>query len=231
MTSTRIALALICTLVATPLSAGGFCRNHVAVQNIANLAVVQPDYYYAIQPQVRAPFVYGGDVDSLLNARKELLRLSTGLNTADVQAQTQLLTLPVQAPAHRAQRVESASGCSGKCQCEKCPPNCKNCRKIEPDPAVPAPEATPETRPASNLDAQAIDVLTRYKCTQCHGKVKPDGGFSISTGGEVIDLSRGDRFEIHGKTAHNEMPPPGKGEPLTAEDLDILYRWANSKGR
>lgn len=232
MNSIKTILAFL--VLTAPAFAGG---RHV-VHNVGNLAIVQPDYYYSITPQVRAPFVYRGDVDSLIQARQELLRLSTGLNTVDIQAQKQLLSLPILAPlqipaqVQVPQRVESAGGCApGKCNCERCPPNCKNCPKV-PEPVVPAdPEVAPESRPASDLDAKAIDVLTRYNCIKCHGKVKPDGDFPIATGGGVIDLGRGDRFEIHGKAAHNEMPPPGKGEPLTPEDLDILYRWANSKGR
>lgn len=238
----RLLLASCLVLLLVGHVEAGGCRNQLLVQS-PFVAVQQADYYYAVNPQQKAPFTYSGDVDAILNNAREAARLQAGLNQLSVQTlqglnqnSQQLQVLPLaQSPVQRdtAPVQPPCIPATGPC-----PPGMIPNPAYIPGPISPPVGTTPPpvvpAGPASaadQLNAQAVVVMTRGKCLACHGKASPDGGFAIAVQNQVLDLPRGDRFEIHGKAATNEMPPKGSGSPLTPEDLDILYRWANAKSR
>lgn len=86
--------------------------------------------------------------------------------------------------------------------------------------------------------ARDIQPILETACLRCHGAVKPKGGLRLDTrdavlrggtGGPVILLGRSAESRlIHAVArldAETQMPPPGKGEPLTAEQVGKLRAW------
>ncbi len=86
--------------------------------------------------------------------------------------------------------------------------------------------------------AKDIQPILETSCLRCHGAVKPKGGLRLDTrdavlrggtGGPVILLGRSAESRlIHAVArldAETQMPPPGKGEPLTAEQVGKLRAW------
>lgn len=97
---------------------------------------------------------------------------------------------------------------------------------------LPPPASTP-------IDfARDIQPILETTCLRCHGAVKPKGGLRLDTrdtalrggaNGPVILPGRsGESRLIHAVArldAETQMPPPGKGEPLTAEQVGRLRAW------
>ena len=84
-----------------------------------------------------------------------------------------------------------------------------------------------------------IRPILAEKCTVCHGPDEAKGGLRL-TGIEYATkvLESGHRGVVAGEPEHSEviarvrsidpeqqMPPRGKGEPLTSEEVDTLDRW------
>src|SRR5207247_4082446 len=85
---------------------------------------------------------------------------------------------------------------------------------------------------------QDIRPIFESRCFRCHGPEKPKSRFRLDNrdpalkGGEHgIDIIPGDSENsplIHfvaGLVEDMEMPPPGKGEPLTQEQIAWLRAW------
>jgi hypothetical protein len=86
--------------------------------------------------------------------------------------------------------------------------------------------------------ARDIKPIFETACMKCHGEEKPKGRFSLSTreaalkgGNEGIDIIPGDSAKsplIHyvaRLVPDMEMPPDGKGAPLTSQEISILRAW------
>jgi hypothetical protein len=83
-----------------------------------------------------------------------------------------------------------------------------------------------------------IQPLLQAKCLKCHGPEKPKSGFRLDNresalkgGSEGVDIIPGNSADsplIHfaaGLVEDFEMPPEGKGEPLTTGELALLRAW------
>jgi hypothetical protein len=89
-----------------------------------------------------------------------------------------------------------------------------------------------------------IKPLFEASCLRCHGAEKPKGGFSLSTreaalrgGNEGVAIVSGNSAAsplIHyvARLAPDmEMPPDGKGDPLTVEQVGLLRAWIDQEAR
>lgn len=83
-----------------------------------------------------------------------------------------------------------------------------------------------------------IQPLLEQRCLQCHGPEKPKSGFRIDSraallrgganGVAVVPGRSGESPLIHfvaGLVEDMEMPPRGKGDPLTATQIGLLRAW------
>lgn len=86
--------------------------------------------------------------------------------------------------------------------------------------------------------AQDIKPILDASCIRCHGPVKPKSGFRLDNrnsalkgGDNGVDIIPGNSAKsplIHFTAqliADMEMPPPDKGEPLTAAQIGLLRAW------
>ncbi len=86
--------------------------------------------------------------------------------------------------------------------------------------------------------ASDIKPIFEAACLRCHGTEKPKGRFSLATrdtalkgGDNGVAIIPGDSARsllIHfvaGLVADSEMPPSGKGDPLTREQVALLRAW------
>jgi hypothetical protein len=85
---------------------------------------------------------------------------------------------------------------------------------------------------------QDIRPILESSCLRCHGPVRPKSGFrldnrasSLKGGDNGIDILPGNSAKspfIHyvaGLVPDMEMPPPGKGEPLSKQKISVLRAW------
>src|SRR2546422_7297571 len=95
--------------------------------------------------------------------------------------------------------------------------------------------------PAANLTvdfARDIRPLFEATCWRCHGPERPKSHFRLDNresalkgGDNGIDIIPGDSAKsplihyIARLLPDMEMPPPGKGEPLTAEQVGLFRAW------
>src|SRR6266478_3256212 len=83
-----------------------------------------------------------------------------------------------------------------------------------------------------------IRPIFEKSCWRCHGAEKPKSHFRLDNresalkgGNNGIDIIAGDSAKsplvhyVARLVADMEMPPPGKGEPLTAEQIGLLRAW------
>jgi len=110
-------------------------------------------------------------------------------------------------------------------------------------PAAPASSPIDETKlpPAAT---NRIDFLRDIKpilddhCLKCHGPSKPKGGFRVDNREELLKGGENIKAVLPGQSAKSplihftarlvddmEMPPPGKGEPLTRDQVGLLRAW------
>ena len=86
--------------------------------------------------------------------------------------------------------------------------------------------------------ARDIQPILEASCLRCHGAVNPKGRFRLDTrdaalrggasGPAILPGRSGESRLIHAVTrldAESQMPPAGKGEPLTAEQVGKLRAW------
>jgi mono/diheme cytochrome c family protein len=96
----------------------------------------------------------------------------------------------------------------------------------------------PASAPASADFTRDIQPVFEQSCLRCHGPEKPRGGFRLDhreaalKGGDTgIAIIPGDSAQsplIHyvaRLVPDMEMPPEGKGDPLTAEQIALLRAW------
>jgi len=109
--------------------------------------------------------------------------------------------------------------------------------------AAPAPAAIDESKlpPAAT---NRIDFLRDIKpilddhCLKCHGPTKPKSGFRVDAREALLKGGENTKAVLPGQSAKSplihfaarlvedmEMPPPGKGEPLTPAQLGLLRAW------
>jgi hypothetical protein len=106
-----------------------------------------------------------------------------------------------------------------------------------------APVAIDETKlppPATNqIDfARDIQPIFDASCLRCHGPLKPKSGFRLDNrpaalkgGDNEVDIVPGNSAKsplIHfaaGLVEDMQMPPEGKGEPLTSAQIGLLRAW------
>jgi hypothetical protein len=100
--------------------------------------------------------------------------------------------------------------------------------------AVDLPRPTPR-----KIDfAEDIHPILESSCLRCHGPERPKSGFRLTDrasalkgGSHGIDILPGQGSDspliryVAGQVADLEMPPVGKGEPLTSEQIDLLRAW------
>ena len=101
--------------------------------------------------------------------------------------------------------------------------------------ANPVPPATPAT---IDFDRDIRPILEN-SCIRCHGPEKPRSGFHLSNrvaalrGGDdnTNDIVPGDSSKsllinyVSRKDPDMDMPPDGKGDPLTAQQIGLLRAW------
>jgi hypothetical protein len=86
--------------------------------------------------------------------------------------------------------------------------------------------------------ARDIQPILESSCLRCHGAVKPKGGFRLdsrtaalhggASGPAILPGRSAESPLIHAVArldAETQMPPAGKGEPLTAEQVGKLRTW------
>lgn len=107
-------------------------------------------------------------------------------------------------------------------------------------PAEPAVDISKLPPPATNKIDFARDIKPIFdsSCIRCHGPLKPKSGFRLDTrasalkGGENgVDIIPGHSEKsrlIHftgGLVEDTQMPPEGKGQPLTTSQIALLRAW------
>ena len=83
-----------------------------------------------------------------------------------------------------------------------------------------------------------IQPILESSCLRCHGAVKPKGGFRLDTRDAALRGGTSGSAILPGRSAESrlihavarldvdtQMPPAGKGEPLTAEQVGKLRAW------
>ena len=83
-----------------------------------------------------------------------------------------------------------------------------------------------------------IQPILEVSCLRCHGAVKPKGGLRLDTREAALRSGANGPVILPGRSAESrlihlvarlnpdeQMPPPGKGEPLTAEQVGKLRAW------
>src|SRR3954454_20845025 len=99
--------------------------------------------------------------------------------------------------------------------------------------------AAVEDRPAIEFNRDVRPILADH-CFQCHGPDAkqrkadlrldgPDAGESKREGGPVVGAGEREKSELWGRITSADpderMPPPGKGERLSAADIATLNQW------
>ena len=100
------------------------------------------------------------------------------------------------------------------------------------------PAKLPPPSPAPVDFARDIQPILESSCLRCHGAVRPKGGLRLDTrdaalrGGSsgfvILPERSAESRLIHAVArldAETQMPPAGKGEPLTAEQVGKLRAW------
>lgn len=86
------------------------------------------------------------------------------------------------------------------------------------------------------FEKEALPLFTA-RCFSCHGIEKPMGGLDLRTlasalkgseNGPVILEGAADQSVLIRKVANRSMPPPGTGEPLNEQEIQILRNWIDS---
>ena len=83
-----------------------------------------------------------------------------------------------------------------------------------------------------------IQPILETSCLRCHGPVKPKGGFRLDTRAAALSGGSAGPAILPGRSAESrlisavarinaetQMPPAGKGDPLTAEQVGRLRAW------
>lgn len=106
--------------------------------------------------------------------------------------------------------------------------------------AAEAPDLTRLPPPTDHEVTFAADVLPLLEkaCLRCHGTERPKGGFRLdsresalkggSSGAAILPGDSAKSPLIHyvaRLVADLEMPPEGKGDPLTAAEIGVLRKW------
>lgn len=86
--------------------------------------------------------------------------------------------------------------------------------------------------------ARDIQPILETSCLKCHGPEKPKAGFRVTDRVELLKGGESGQAVLPGQSAKSpfihyvarlvpdmEMPPNGKGEPLTAEQVGLLRAW------
>ena len=86
--------------------------------------------------------------------------------------------------------------------------------------------------------ARDIQPILESACLRCHGAVNPKGRFRLDSRAAALRGSEDGVVILPGRSAESrlihlvarvdpekQMPPPGKGEPLTAEQIGKLRAW------
>jgi hypothetical protein len=97
----------------------------------------------------------------------------------------------------------------------------------------------PEARPGRpiDFDAQVLPVLTAH-CARCHGEAKRNAGLDLRTkaglfkggdSGPALVPGSAEESLVVEKVSQGEMPPPGKGDPLSAAEVALLKGWIDAQ--
>ena len=87
--------------------------------------------------------------------------------------------------------------------------------------------------------ARDVQPIFERSCLRCHGPERPKSKFRLDNRAAALQGGEDNRDDIiPGDSAHSplihyvarlvkemEMPPPGKGEPLTVAEVGILRAW------
>lgn len=86
--------------------------------------------------------------------------------------------------------------------------------------------------------AKHIQPIFKKSCVECHGEEKQKGRLRLDTLEDVLKGSRGDPILVKGKSEKSllvhavarldpdaAMPPEGKGDPLTKEQVGLIRTW------
>ncbi|MEY4198568.1 MAG: hypothetical protein RLZZ265_308, partial [Verrucomicrobiota bacterium] len=86
--------------------------------------------------------------------------------------------------------------------------------------------------------AKDIQPILETSCVRCHGALKPKGGLRLDTRDAALRGGAGGLAILPGRSAESrlihavarldadtQMPPAGKGEPLTTEQVGKLRAW------
>ena len=103
--------------------------------------------------------------------------------------------------------------------------------------SAPASETLPAPASAYDFDKDIKPILLN-SCIQCHSGAKPKGGLSLETRELLLKGGKDGKSIIIGDSAKSpliryvaqleedlEMPPKGKGVPLTAQQIALLRVW------
>ena len=86
-----------------------------------------------------------------------------------------------------------------------------------------------------------IKPLLEATCVKCHSGAKPKGAFSLESRELLLKGGKDDKAIVVGDSAHStliryvarldedtEMPPRGKGTPLTPKQVGLLRAWIDA---
>lgn len=114
--------------------------------------------------------------------------------------------------------------------------------------AAEPPDATklppPAQKPGVTYEKDIRPLFEKH-CFKCHGEEKPKAGLRLdsresalkgSREGKVIEVGQSARSPLVHSVARlgdedHWMPPPGKGEPLTAEQIGLIRAWIDQGAR
>ncbi len=86
--------------------------------------------------------------------------------------------------------------------------------------------------------ARHVYPLLKSRCFTCHSGANPDSGYRLDVRDEILGYSTGEVLAVPGKShasrlielvasesPDERMPPSGKGEPATAQEVALLRAW------
>jgi len=112
----------------------------------------------------------------------------------------------------------------------------------KPKRLVEVPEDAPPPEPIPAVDRvsfrEQVYPILKSRCFECHRGTDAEGGIRLDMFKEVMGHSTGQPLAVPGEAAKSliiekvtEKDPdermPAKGEPLTAEQVDVLKKWIN----
>lgn len=117
------------------------------------------------------------------------------------------------------------------------PPRPERRKRATPPVTIP-PKPEPPPVPLVNFRHDVYPIL-KSRCFECHSGPKPSSSYRLDVLDELLGHSTGEPLAEPGKSTASRlialvsrpagdderMPPPDEGQPLTADEIDVLTKW------